>query len=75
MLGVLQKCSRGYYQPVAEDQQELQQREMQLLDDHTATTHNYKPLATTTLKPEEPSYLLDDIQPCSSKSADPYRIA
>lgn len=75
VLGILQKCTGGYYQPVAEDQQELQQRELQHLDDNaTALTHNYKP-ATVPKKTEEPSYLHDDIQPCSSKSADPYRIA
>lgn len=80
VLALIQKFTQaGYYQPVTDDQQQ-QERELQILDDRRSIatampTHNYKPLANKQQKPEEPSYLLDDIQPCSSKSADPYRIA
>ncbi|XP_063922132.1 uncharacterized protein LOC135136664 isoform X2 [Zophobas morio] len=84
ILSLIQKCTIGHYQPVAEDPSlNLQERQTSLQNspEHKAnqTTHNYKPIVNypvvaSTSRQEASSYL-DDVQPCSSKSSDPYRVA
>ncbi|XP_015837446.1 uncharacterized protein LOC657427 isoform X1 [Tribolium castaneum] len=83
ILSLIQKCSMGHYQPVAEDPSlNLQERQTSLQDspEHKAnqTTHNYKPIASypvASTSRQDASNYLDDVQPCSSKSSDPYRVA
>ncbi|RZC35748.1 uncharacterized protein BDFB_009856, partial [Asbolus verrucosus] len=84
ILSLIQKCTIGHYQPVAEDPSlNLQERHTSLQNspEHKAnqTTHNYKPIVNypvvASTSRQEASNYLDDVQPCSSKSSDPYRVA
>ncbi|KAG5896403.1 hypothetical protein JTB14_022491 [Gonioctena quinquepunctata] len=84
IISVIQKCQIGQYEPVEEDLSfHLQERQTSPRDSplHRAnqTTHNYKPIVSYSVVPstsrQEPPNYLDDIQPCSSKSSDPYRQA
>lgn len=79
ILSLIQKCSVGHYQPVAEDPSlNLQERQLHDSPEHKAnqTTHNYKPInpPVASTSRQDANYL-DDVQPCSSKSSDPYRLA
>ncbi|XP_049818219.1 uncharacterized protein LOC109608177 isoform X1 [Aethina tumida] len=82
VIALVQRWTRDIYQPVAEDPSlNLQERQLTPHDspDHKAnqTTHNYKPIVSypvASTSRQEPHYL-DDVQPCSSKSSDPYRGA
>lgn len=84
ILSLIQKCTTGQYEPVAEDpSMNLQERQTSLPNspEHKAnqTTHNYKPIISYPVVPstsrQDASNYLDDVQPCSSKSSDPYRVA
>lgn len=84
ILSLIQKCTTGQYEPVAEDpSMNLQERQTSLPNspEHKAnqTTHNYKPIINYPVVPstsrQDASNYLDDVQPCSSKSSDPYRVA
>lgn len=84
VLTIIQKWTKGYYQPVAEDpSMNLQERQVSPQESPkfkaNQTTHNYKPIANypavASTSKNEPYNYLDDVQPCSSKSADPYRVA
>lgn len=89
IISFVQRWKTDLYEPVAEDpSMNLQERQMSLhdspehlkLNQTTTTTHNYKPIvynppqAASTSR-HEPINYLDDVQPCSSKSSDPYRVA
>ncbi|KAF2903014.1 hypothetical protein ILUMI_03183 [Ignelater luminosus] len=85
ILTIIQRCSTLHYQPVAEDPSlNLQERQISpnQSPEHRAnqTMHNYKPVmnypaVASTSKQPPPHNYLDDIQPCSSKSADRYPVA
>lgn len=85
ILTIIQKCSTLHYQPVAEDPSlNLQERQISpnQSPEHRVnqTMHNYKPVmnypaVASTSKQPPPHNYLDDIQPCSSKSADRYPVA
>lgn len=73
------------YQPVTEDPSlNLQERQAspsyspEHMANQTSAMHNYKPIVNYQAVPSTSSQrynYLDDIQPCSSKSADGYHIA
>ncbi|KAK4885988.1 hypothetical protein RN001_002259 [Aquatica leii] len=83
ILSIIQQCKAPRYQPVAEDPS-LNLQEKQASPNQSPehklnqTMYNFKPATNYTLastsKQEAHTYL-DDIQPCSSKSADKYQIA
>ncbi|CAH0550577.1 unnamed protein product [Brassicogethes aeneus] len=83
VIALVQRWSMDYYQPVTEDpSMNLQERQMSPGDspEHRVpnqTTHNYKPIVNypvPSTSRQEPHNYLDDVQPCSSKSSDPYRV-
>ncbi|KAH1015083.1 hypothetical protein HUJ05_012861 [Dendroctonus ponderosae] len=84
IISVIQQCKARVYEPVGEDPS-LNLQEQHLSPDGTPqhkvanqTTHNYKPIVntqtvmTTTVKTL--TLEIDDVQPCTSKSSDPYRM-
>ncbi|KAJ8985907.1 hypothetical protein NQ317_010664 [Molorchus minor] len=85
VISVIQKCKIGYYEPVEEDLSfHLQDRQLSPIGspEHKVnqTVHNYKPVLTyptvvASTSRQEPVNYLDDVQPCSSKSSDPFRVA
>ncbi|VEN39749.1 unnamed protein product [Callosobruchus maculatus] len=82
VICLIQKCRIGQYEPVEEDLSfhlhERQTSPSRTSPDHKVnqTTHNYKPIVpiASTSRQEPQHHYLDDVQPCSSKSADPYRV-
>lgn len=84
VISCIQKCKLGQYEPVDEDLSfHLQERHpVSSRQDSppkvNQTTHNYKPInyqpIASTSKVETTNYLVDDVQPCSSKNSDPYRL-
>ncbi|XP_072403247.1 uncharacterized protein [Diabrotica undecimpunctata] len=84
IISVIQKCQMAQYEPVEEDLSfHLQERQFSPKDSPqhnkvNQTTHNYKPIVNYSVVPstskQDPMNYLDDIQPCSSKSGDPYRV-
>ncbi|KAJ8925803.1 hypothetical protein NQ315_009653 [Exocentrus adspersus] len=85
VISLIQKCQSGYYEPVDEDLSfNLQERQSSppgsTQHKVNQTTHNYKPIVNyppvvASTSRQEPVNYLDDVQPCSSKSSDPYRLA
>lgn len=83
-ISFIQKCQIGQYEPVEEDLSFHLQERHPILSPRDSPqkvnqiTHNYKPInyqpIASTSRAETTNYLLDDVQPCSSKSSDPYRL-
>ncbi|KAK9877529.1 hypothetical protein WA026_018636 [Henosepilachna vigintioctopunctata] len=86
LLALIQKCTNGPYEPVAEDpSMNLQERQISLQYSpihhrSNQTTHNYKPVMNhpmtvpSTSRQDTYNYL-EDVQPCSSKCGAVYRTA
>ncbi|XP_057654282.1 uncharacterized protein LOC130892730 isoform X2 [Diorhabda carinulata] len=84
IISLIQKCQMAQYEPVEEDLSfHLQERPFSPKDSPqhnklNQTTHNYKPIVNYSVVPstskQDPMNYLEDIQPCSSKSGDPFRL-
>lgn len=86
MISVIQRCQIRQYEPVEEDLSfHLHERQMSPQDSPNykgnQTTHNYKPLVynpsavMASTSRQEPAAYIEDVQPCTSKSSEPYRLA
>ncbi|KAF7271426.1 uncharacterized protein LOC143196097 isoform X2 [Rhynchophorus ferrugineus] len=91
IISLVQRCRTTFYEPVGEDPTlNLQERHLtpDITPEHKAsnqTMHNYKPVIANTGSIQQAIVALpvskkqtvnvDDVQPCSSKSSDPYRLA
>ncbi|XP_066142676.1 uncharacterized protein [Euwallacea fornicatus] len=87
IICVIQQCKARIYHPVGEDpsmtlqdrQQSPEGSPQHKVVSANQTTHNFRAIvntqiiATTTVK--KLTLEIDDVQPCSSKSSDPYRMA
>ncbi|XP_044746731.1 uncharacterized protein LOC123308222 isoform X1 [Coccinella septempunctata] len=84
LLALIQKRSKGPYEPVAEDpSMNLQERQTSLQSSpfhrSNQVSHNYKPMMNhPSIGPStsrQETYYFEDVQPCSSKTGTHYRTA